>query len=179
MSTLVASKIQNLSGSVLLPTSGSIIQTVYVRTDTRAQYTSGTRVTPLDVNITPNATSNLILVEWNINGHVDNNTAINILVNGNPYPSAFPPFGFSLNALTGYNNTLYGYTTPNYDGSANSTLQNTVVIFPLRAEGTNRLNIGIQFFGLNFFLNRTENGGNVDDYESSVSSVTAYEIVGD
>jgi len=178
MSTLVSNKIVNLSGTtVLLPTSGSIIQTVFSRTDNRSSYTSGSRVTPLDINITPTSIGNTILVEWMINGHIDNNTAINVLVNGNPYPSAYPPFGFSLNGLTGYGNVLYGYTTANYDAGANSTVQNTSVIFPLIAEGTDQLTIGIQFYGLNFFLNRTETGTTVDSYESTVSTVTAYEIV--
>ena len=178
MSTLVSNKIVNSSGTtVLLPTSGSIIQTIFSRTDTRAAYTSGSRVTPLDINITPSSVGNTILVEWMINGHVDNGTAINVLVNGNPYPSSYPPFGFSLNGLTGYGNAIYGYTTANYDGNANSTVQNTNVIFPLIAEGINQLNIGIQFYGLNFYLNRTETGTTVDTQESTVSTVTAYEIV--
>lgn len=179
MSTVAVSEIFNSAGTkLLLPSAGSVIQVVTARTDARASYASGARVTPLDIDITPTSANNIILVEWMINGHVDNGSAINVLVNGNPYTSDFPLAGFSLNGLPGYGSVQYGYTTPNYDGSNNSVLQNAVVLFPLRVENTNKLNLGIQFFGPAFYLNRTETGTTVDAFESAVSTAVAYEIVG-
>jgi len=78
MSTVAVSEIFNSAGTkLLLPSAGSVIQVVTARTDARASYASGARVTPLDIDITPTSANNIILVEWMINGHVDNGSAIN------------------------------------------------------------------------------------------------------
>jgi hypothetical protein len=79
MTILRANLVQSLGGKTLLTDSGSIIQTVFVRSDFRGSFSSipsgiGTTISPLGITITPRSSTSRLICQWMINGelHQDN-----------------------------------------------------------------------------------------------------------
>jgi hypothetical protein len=79
MTILRTNQVQSLDGKIILADSGSIIQTVFVRSDDRINYTSspsgnGNTITPLSISITPRSSTSRLICQWMINGelHQDN-----------------------------------------------------------------------------------------------------------
>ena len=79
MTILRANQVQSLGGKTLLFDSGSIIQTVFLRSDVRNNFSSipsgiGTTISPLGITITPRSATSRLICQWMINGelHQDN-----------------------------------------------------------------------------------------------------------
>jgi hypothetical protein len=177
MSSVVAHTIQALDNRILVPSDGSIIQTVTKRVDARTIYATGAVLTDLDIVVTPNSQGNEILVEWTFNNEADSNGGVYILVNGSPYNTSFPLTGFALGSIVGYLNTDYGYTPFNRDGNNATTPSTSVILFSHRASSTNPVRFSLLYAGaISLYLNRTVEAP-LDSREQGVSFVTAYEIV--
>ena len=75
MSTIKTNQIQTITGNPILNSSGSIIQTVYVRSDAFTTFSAaasgnGTTVSALSASITPTSATNRIICNWVICGEV-------------------------------------------------------------------------------------------------------------
>lgn len=161
--------------------SGSVIQTVWKRSDVRTTYASnnsgnGTTVTELNLSITPRFSNSTIICEWMINGelHQDNTFLIHKdgVVQTNP---------------AGYNTALgntrsSGYASGFYDQNEDSTPSNWKLTYVDNVVGT----VAARTYApavrssssgsYTLALNRTLNGSTGDAYESMVSVGVAMEI---
>lgn len=177
MSTLSCTDVVSTTNKILIPPTGSIIQTVTKRTDARVTYSPNSIMTELDIDILPTANGNTILVEWNISFEASHNDGVFVLINGSPYNITTPLAGFSLSGIPGYLDTNRGYVIVNYDGSQSSTPQTMSILFSHRVTSINNKKFSIVTDGGNFDLNRSTIAA-ADNVEQTVSFVTAYEIVG-
>ena len=157
---------------------GKVIQTVYVRSDTRGAYTAnnvgdGTAITPLRLTITPQRADSWIWLRWTVFYEMHHDTVFLVHQNG---------------SLIGYNtysgNVRHsGILTPLYDNDYNSTPQNSTINWFVRAGSTTS-----RFYDLavrsssrgvyTFTLNRCNGSTGTDGYEVGVSFGFAREISG-
>ena len=183
MSTLKANVIQTVAGKTLLNGPGGIIQTVYVRSDTRASYASnasgnGTTITPLGLTITPTSATNRIICQWMINGETEQDNVFLIHRDGELITTAGEEGRNSIS-----NDIWVGYVCAFYDQNQDSTPSNWNIMYSQIAGSTTsrtyapaiRSSAGNQ----TFFLNRTyaSGDGGQASYERMVSTCVAYEVV--
>lgn len=181
MSQVAVSQIYDRTGSkILLPRSGSVIQTITQRVDATSTH-ANTEITPLNITITPSSVGNTILVEWIISGEASSaNNGAFILVNGSfGLTGGFPAVGGSEAADQQYQSGNYGYFIWNSDGNNATTPSTASILFPFRAVSVEPLTFSIYGNGT-FYLNRTVNTGTVGTVsnEITVSFVNAYEFKG-
>lgn len=161
---------------------GTVVQTKYVRSDTRTTYTSpasgnGTTITDLNLTIVPKFSNSLILLTWMINGEIAENNVFLVHQDG------------SLITTTGYEaynnvvgNVYYsGLISGRYDADLASTPQNYNLQYYVPAGSTSSrtyapavrsASTGAQ----TFYLNRTANSTGTDGYEVGISVGIAMEI---
>lgn len=161
--------------------SGSVIQTVWVRSDTRTTYASnptgnGTTVTELNLTITPRFASSTIICDWMINGELMQDNLFVIHKDGTLQTS---PAGYN----TAIGNARYsGYTSGFYDQNEDSTPSNWKVTYVDNSLGSTSSRTyapAIRSSSSGTYtlaLNRTLNGSASDAYESMVSVGVAMEI---
>ena len=157
-----------------------VIQTVIIRSNTKASYASttsgnGTEVTPLALTITPQYADSLLLMQWNINGEYYWNNLFVVHKNGN------------LIANTGYegynseagNQAWSGIANGHYDNSYSSTPENFCIIYAIPADTTEEQTFTPAVRGAAataFLLNRTQSSTGADSNENTVSSGIIMEI---
>jgi hypothetical protein len=185
MSTLRVNTIGARTGGVVSMASGSrmylpgsVVQTLAVRSDLRATYSSaasgnGNPVTPLNLTITPVFANSLIVCQWMVNGelHQDNNFLI--WKNG-----ALAANG--LNQESG-NVRWSGYASAFYDQNESSTPSNWSIIYTDTPGNTSANTYGLAVRSSSsgaytFFLNRTVSSAGSDAHETMVSVGIIQEI---
>lgn len=157
---------------------GKVVQTVYVRTDTRPTYTAsntgnGTAITQLRLTITPKRADSWIWLRWHVFYEMHHDTVFLAHENGNL-------IGYNLNRG---NARWSGILTPAYDNDYGSTPQQNAINWFVRAGSTAsryydlavRSSSGSVF---TFALNRTIGSAGQDDHEVGVSWGFAREISG-
>ena len=182
MSILKTNQIQTIAGKQILNSTGSIIQTVYVRSDTRTSYASnnsgdGTTVSPLGLTITPTNANNRIICQWMINGEIHHDNVILIHRDGALITTAGEEGRNSVS-----NNRWSGYASAFYDQNEESTPSNWKIMYSQIAGSTAsrtyapavRSSSGGNY---TFYLNRTVSSGGEDNNENMVSTGVLYEVV--
>jgi hypothetical protein len=190
MSTLRVNNLANSGGtgninvaagnSLIIP--GSIIQTVYVRTDVRTTYASnnsgnGVTITDLNLTITPRLSTSRLIMQWMINGELHQDNTLLIHRNGSLITDT---------GATGYNSVIgntrpSGYATGFYDQNEDSTPSNWFIQYSIIAGSTSSVTYAPAVRGsgasnYTFAINRTLNGASQDNYESMVSTGVCWEV---
>jgi hypothetical protein len=168
----------NLGGSTKLHHEGMIIQTVYVRTDTRGTYASnnsgdGTAITPLRLTITPQRADSVIWLRWTVFYELHHDTVFLVQRNG---------------SLIGYNTArgnarFSGILTPHYDNDYGSTPQTSTINWFDKPGTTGSVyyDLATRSAGgsnFTFALNRPVGSTGQDDHEAGISYGFAREICG-
>ena len=161
---------------------GSIVQTVYARTDVRSTYSStnsgnGTTVTDLNISITPRSATNRLIIQWMINGELHQDNVFLIHRDGALITTAGEEGRNSIN-----NNRWTGYATGFYDQNEDSTPSNWLIQYSQIAGSTAartyapavRSSSSANF---TLSLNRTLNNLTQDSYETMVSTAVIYEVL--
>lgn len=184
MSTLRTNQILSTTGKPLLNSSGSVVQTIYTRSNARSTYASavtgnGNTITDLNMSITPTNGSNRIICQWMINGELHQNNVFLIHRDGALITTAGEEGRNNIS-----NNRWVGYAAAFYDQNEDSTPSNWVIMYSQIAGSTTsrtyapavRSSSGSAF---TFFLNRTVGATDAgqDAYERMVSSGIIYEVV--
>ena len=182
MSILKTDSITTITGKPLLNSTGSIIQTVYVRSDTRTSYASnnsgdGTTISELNLTITPINANNRIICQWMINGELHQDNVFLIHRDGALITTAGEEGRNSVS-----NNRWVGYASAFYDQNEDSTASNWMIMYSQIAGTTAsrtyapavRSSSGTAY---TFFLNRTIGSAGQDAYENMVSTGIIYEVV--
>lgn len=168
----------NLVGGHQLQHQGKVIQTVYVRTDTRGTYASnnsgnGTAITPLNLTITPRRSDSIIWLRWTVFYELHHDTVFLVQQDG---------------SLIGYNTNrgnarFSGILTPHYDNDYGSTPQTSTINWFVAAGSTaaRTYQLATRSAGgsnFTFALNRPVGSTGQDDHEAGVSYGFAREISG-
>jgi len=168
---------QQVSG-VAQPT-GSVIQTVVTRMDTRTTFASsntgnGNTITGLNLTITPRFSNSRIICEWTINGELHQDNVFLIHKDGSLVSDGY-------NTVLG-NSRWSGMMSGFYDQNEDSTPSNWKLTYVDSSLGSTNARTYAPAIrsssGGNFTLavNRTLNGATQDAYESMVSYGIAMEI---
>lgn len=182
MSLLKISQLQDLSGNPILYDTGTIVQTVFTRTDAFTLYAAnnsgnGTTIVDLNITITPKNPNNRLIMYWNINCEVHYDTVFLIHRNN----SLILDNGEQgLNANSTARN--YGYIPSAYDLNDQSTTPSNYLIIYSQLAGstaTRTYSPAIRSSGsVNYtlYLNRTIFSTGQDGIENMVSSGVIYEV---
>jgi hypothetical protein len=182
MSTLKTNQIQTIAGKPILNSTGSIIQTVYGRSDSRTTFASnssgdGTTVSPLGLTITPTNANNRIICQWMINGELYQDNVWLIHRDGALITTAGEEGRNSVS-----NNRWSGYASAFYDQNESSTPSNWNIMYSQIAGSTASRTYAPAVRGsgasaYTFYLNRTVSIDGSDNYENMVSTCILYEVV--
>lgn len=176
-------KVYNGTAWVYTVPSGSVVQTIVVRSDARTSYASnttgdGTTVSALNLVITPRFASSTIICDWMINGEISQDNMFLIHKNGTlitasgntGYNSAVGNFRYSGMVSGAYDNndasTPSNFKLLYVDSTTASTASRTYAP-AVRASGVTAYTL---------YLNQTVVGTVGDSYESMVSIGVAMEI---
>lgn len=168
---------------------GTILQTVFVRTDRQFIYNAtsynnggsngGTPIGELGLTITPKSANSLLLVRWMINGEMQHDTVFTINRDGALVTTA----GYQGYNTQAGNAPWSGIITGKYDrNDVNSTPQNWFLQYWVPAGSTNITTlypaVRSSTYGSNqtLYLNRTAGSAGQDSYEVSVSTGYIMEI---
>lgn len=184
MSTLRTNAIQTIAGKPILQSSGSIIQTVYVRSDAFTTYSAaasgdGTTVSALSASITPTSATNRIICNWVICGEVGTSSDAVWLIHRNG--ALITTVGEEgRNNIS--NNRWVGFAPTPYDVDFNSTPFSLNIQYSQIAGTTSTITyspaIRASSATVNtFYLNRTIASTGQDSYENMVSTCILYEVV--
>ena len=164
------------NGTLTSAPSGSVVQMKYVQTRTQANYLAptsgnGTKISPLDIVVTPRKAGNAMVLEWYVHGEVSWNTVFIVTRNGSRLA----------NTTNGSNNRWAGITAPDYDNNIASTPSTYVIRIidenTLSSSTTYSLHIrSSNTAAPTLRLNRAFNSTGQDSYEAGLSSGTATEI---
>jgi hypothetical protein len=184
MSTLKTNQIQTTAGKPILNSSGSIIQTVYVRSDAFTTYSAaitgdGTTVSALSASITPTSSTSRIICNWMICGEVggDSNTVWLIHRNGALITTAGEEGRNSVS-----NNRWVGFAPTPYDVDFASTPFSLGIQYSQIAGTTSTIIYSPAIrsssaTATTFYLNRPISSTGQDVYENMVSTCVLYEVV--
>jgi hypothetical protein len=165
-------------GSIYAP--GMIVQTVYLRSDTRTTYASnnsgnGTTVSALGMTIVPKNANNRIIVQWMVNGELHQDNVFLIHRDGSLITTSGEEGKNNLS-----NNRYDGYVSAFYDQNESSTPSNWMIMYSQIAGSTSsrtyapavRSSSGTNY---TFYLNRTVSDSG-DAFERMVSSGVIFEV---
>lgn len=165
-------------GSIYAP--GMIVQTVYLRTDTKTTYASnnsgnGTTVSALQMTIVPKNPNNRIIVQWMINGELHQDNVFLIHRDGAIITTAGEE-GKNNAASNRYD----GYASAFYDQNESSTPSNWMIMYSQIAGSLNSRTYApavrsSSSANYTFYLNRTVVDGG-DAYERMVSTGVIFEV---
>ena len=182
MSTLKTNAIQTIAGKPILNSSGSIIQTVYGRSDAFTTYSAaasgdGTTVSALSASITPKSATNRIICNWMITGEGNYNVVWLIHRDGALITTAGEEGRNSVS-----NNRWVGFAPIAYDVDVASTPNIMNIQYSQIAGTTSTITYSPAIRGSGasvqtFYLNRPVGSAGADDYENSVSTFVLYEVV--
>lgn len=158
---------------------GAVIQTRVIRYDARPSYsgptngtTGGTRLTQLQLSITPVYSNSLIVCEWWIHGEANNHdSGWFVSINGgNLVGGSYPTY----NSNVGQNSHSYLLGDTFYDQDTGSTPTCSLLTY-YDVPGSTATRTYDPVFGSNdggtrtFFINRTVNSGGQVNHENGVS----------
>ena len=159
------------SGSV-----GGVIQVATVQTRTQGIYSApttgdGTEITPLTITMTPTASGNKVILDWNVNGEGHHDTGYIVTRNGVQLTDT----------TNGTNDRWAVITAQPYDTESYSTPNNTVIRIidnsSLAISSTYRLHFRASgSYVSTLYLNRTLSYAGTDLYEASLSTGSAMEV---
>jgi hypothetical protein len=183
MSTLRTNQILSTSGKPLLNSSGSIVQTIFVRSNTRTTYSSattgnGTTISELNMTITPTNANNRIICQWMINGELHQDNVILIHRDGALITT---PGEEGRNSVS--NSRWVGYAAAFYDQNEDSTPSNWNIMYSQIAGTTASRTYApavrsSSATAYTFYLNRCVNANaGADSFENMVSTGIIYEVV--
>ena len=184
MSTLKTNQIQTIAGKQILNSTGSIIQTVYGRSDAFTTYSAaasgdGTTVSALSASITPISATNRIICNWIICGEVGgvSDTVWLIHRNGALITTAGEEGRNSIS-----NNRWVGFAPTPYDVDFSSTPFSLGIQYSQIAGTTSTITYSPAIRASSgtvttFYLNRPISSTGTDVYENSVSTFVLYEVV--
>jgi hypothetical protein len=185
MSILRTDQVQTTAGKTILKSTGSIIQTVYVRSDLLTTISAsasgdGTIVSALSASITPTSATNRIICKWIICGEVGASSDCVWLIhrNGALITTAGEEGRNSIS-----NNRWVGFSPTPYDVDFNSTPFSLGIQYSQIAGTTSTITYSPAIRGsgataLTFYLNRTIASTGQDNYETMVSTCILHEVVG-
>ena len=161
---------------------GSIVQTVFLRTDTLTSYASnnsgdGTTVAALGITITPKSATNRLICQWMVNGEMGHDNVFLIHRDGALITTAGEEGRNSLS-----NSRWVGYVAGVYDGNDTSTTPcNWTLTYSQIAGSTTARTYApatrsSSASNQTFFLNRVVSGAGQDSYENMVSTAIIYEV---
>lgn len=190
MSTLRVNSLANSGGtgniniaagnSLIIP--GSVIQTVYIRTDARSTYSSinsgnGVTVTDLNITITPRLSTSRLIMQWMINGEMHQDNTFLIHRNGSLITDT---------GVTGFNSAVgnirsSGYASGFYDQNEDSTPSNWFIQYSIISGSTSSVTYAPAVRSSSggnytFAINRTIAASTGDSYESMVSTGVCWEV---
>lgn len=184
MSTLRTNQILSTAGKPLLNSSGSVVQTIYMRSNARSTYSSavtgnGTTITDLGMSITPTNANNRIICQWMINGELHQDNVFLIHRDGALITTVGEEGRNSIS-----NSRWVGYASAYYDQNEDSSQSNWVIMYSQIAGSTTSRTYAPAVRGsgataYTFYLNRTVGSTDAgqDNYERTVSSGIIYEVV--
>jgi hypothetical protein len=183
MSLLKTNAIQTVAGKPILNGTGSIIQTVYVRSDAFTTYSAaasgnGTTVSALSASITPTSATNRIICNWMINGEVIYNTVWLVHRDGALITTAGEEGRNSIS-----NNQWVGFSPSVYDANDQSSTPSTYTIQYSQIAGSTDTRTyapairSSEATAYTFYLNRTVASTGAAAYENMVSTGVLYEVV--
>lgn len=184
MSTLRANAVQTIGGKPILQSSGSIIQTVYVRSDAFTTYSAavsgdGTTISALSASITPTSATNRIICNWVICGEVGGASDCVWLIhkNGSLITTAGEEGRNNIS-----NNRWVGFAPTPYDVDFASTPFSLNIQYSQIAGSTSTITYSPAIRSSSasaqtFYLNRTITSTGQDSYENMVSTCILYEVV--
>jgi len=176
MSTLIVDELESPTGAISLApgasiqgvTSSALVQVRYFRTDTRTTYSSTAEMTATRLYITPTSASNILVMEWMVNGEIGHDGVFVIFKNGAVVTEAGYE-GYNSNAAVG---TANGYA-PFYYDSANdnsSTPQCWHIQYTIPAGSTDEQYFSLSAYAQTFYLNRTVSQIGTTSYENGVTT---------
>jgi len=184
MSLLQTNQIQTVSGKPLLISAGSIIQTVYVRSDAFTTYSAaasgdGTTVSALSASITPVSATNRIICKWIICGEIGTTSDVVWLIHRN---GALITTSGEEGRNNVSNSRWVGFAPTPYDVDFASTPFSLAIQYSQIAGTTSTITyspaIRASSATVNtFYLNRTINSTGQDSYENTVSTCILHEVV--
>lgn len=186
MSTLVTDKIIHPGkNSSILRSTGNIVQSVRVRSDTITTWGpgsgDGTTITSLNLTITPKSASNFLIMRWNIYGEISYNNVFLVHRGGALITDA----GYQGYNSDSGNNIWSGITNAIYDHNDTSTGTTYTIIYGIPAGSTEARTYAPAFRGSSttsssiyykFFQNRTIGTNGSQDNENGVCFGTIYEV---
>jgi hypothetical protein len=184
MSTIKTNQIQTITGNPILNSSGSIIQTVYVRSDAFTTFSAaasgnGTTVSALSASITPTSATNRIICNWVICGEVGSASDCVWLIHRN---GALITTAGEEGRNSVSNNRWVGFAPTPYEPDFNSTPFSLSIQYSQIAGTTSTITYSpaIRSSGASvqtFYLNRSIGNAGTDLYENMVSTCILYEVV--
>lgn len=163
---------------------GTIVQTVWARSDTQTTYSSaasgnGTAITALNLTITPKFSSSILMISWMVNGEFQGAAWDNVFViqkDGALITTA----GYEGYNSLGGNNRWSGFTGGTYDNDAASTPENYRIQYWIPAGSTTSQTFApavrsASATAYTFYLNRTV-GAPTASYEVMISTGMIQEI---
>jgi hypothetical protein len=184
MSTLKTNAITTVAGKPILNSSGSIIQTVYGRSDAFTTYAAnatgdGTTVSALSASITPTSATNRIICKWIICGEIGASSDCVWLIHRN---GALITTAGEEGRNNVSNNRWVGFAPTPYEPDFNSTPFSLSIQYSQIAGTTSTITYSPAIRGsgataLTFYLNRTLFSTGNDNNENSVSTFVLYEVV--
>jgi hypothetical protein len=163
---------------------GSVIQTVWARTDTQTTYASaisgnGTAIAALDFSITPVFADSIIAISWMINGEFSGSAWNNVFLIWRDSALITTPGYEGYNSLGG-NNRWSGFVGAAYDTNAASTPENYRIFYwqPAGSVAARSYQVAVRSSDGTakiFYLNRTVSAP-ADAQEVMISTVMCQEI---
>jgi len=161
---------------------GSIVQTVYLRSDTRTTYAAnnsgdGTTMSALGITITPKSATNRLICQWMINGEIHHDNVFLIHRDGALITTAGEEGRNSVS-----NNRWVGYAAAFYDQNEDSTPSNWMIMYSQIAGSLNSRTYApavrsSSSGNYTFYLNRCVNvNAGADAFENMVSTAIIYEV---
>jgi hypothetical protein len=161
---------------------GSVVQVQTVRSDSRTTISSpvsgnGTTITQLNLAITPKFANSKLIMQWMINGEMNENNVILVHRDGSLITTAGET---AYNSEAG-NSRWSGVASSIYDADVASTIENYFIQYFCTAGSTSAQTFApaVRASGgtaHTFFLNRTANGSLADNQESTISTGIVWEI---
>jgi len=188
MRSLTINTIQGTSNSLevaagsYLSIPGSVVQTIYVRTDARSSYSSatsgnGTTITDLGIEVAPRGPNNLLIMTWMINAEIHHDNVFLIHKNGNLITDTGYEGYNSVNGNVRYS----GVMSPAYDQDYASTPSNYMLQYFITAGNTVPRTYAPAIRGAGataytLWLNRPVSSAGADNYEVTISTGVLMEI---
>jgi hypothetical protein len=174
----------NVVNDSILRCSGAVVQTKFVRSDRRIQYSApasnsvGTTITDLNLTIAPKFSDSLLIMEWMINGEIHHDAIFNIHRDGQLITDS----GYEAYNRESGQQTWSGIVAAHYDNNQDSTPSNFFLQYAIPAINTVSRTYAPSISGsgttaYTLSLNRTLGSTGTTAYETMISTGMIMEVV--